>query len=93
MPTVRAPWSYLRQSIGSPAWTSGDEVLTNTHLSSGTGGYITPKNQRQWEFPISIDSMQVVNCHVFSSFGNVAGLTQSLRIRVWMDGLKRRPID
>jgi hypothetical protein len=92
-PTVRAPWSYLRQSIGAPAWSSGDTVAPNVHLDAGSGGRIGPRNQRQWEFPISIDSMQVVNCHIFSSFGVVSGLTQSLRFRVYMDGLKRRPID
>jgi len=91
-PQFRVPWSLVRQSIGAPAWTSGDQIAPLTNIAYGTAGNIKPQNQRKLELPIYIESQQVMFLRVFSAFGNVVGLTQALRLRIWMDGLKRRPV-
>ncbi len=91
-PQFRVPWSLVRQSIGAPAWTSSDQIAPFTNISYGTAGCIRPQNQRKLELPIYIESQQVMFLRVFSAFGNIAGLSQAMRLRIWMDGLKRRPV-
>jgi hypothetical protein len=91
-PQARSPWSYVRQSVGSPAWTSGDQIQAFTSFSYGTGGDIKPQNQRKLELPIYIEPQQVFYLKLSAPIGAILGLTQFLRIRVWFDGMKRRAI-
>lgn len=88
-PQYRSPWSYIGQAIGSPAWTSGD---TPAGVSIGTAGRITPANERRFQLPIYIENDRSMYMLLSSPAGAIGGLTQDLRIRMWLDGLKRRPI-
>ena len=91
-PAVRCPWSYLRQSIGSPAWGPGDAPTATDAISIGTGGTPSPTNQRRLEYPVRIAPQQVAYAQVTAPQGPIHGLTQSLRVRVYLDGIKRRPV-
>lgn len=91
-PQVRNPFSWLGQSIGSPGFMSGDAVAANTQLSYGTGGKISATNQRRFNLPVYIASDRVFYLEVRSFPGAIAGLSQSVRLRFYLDGLKRRPV-
>ena len=60
--------------------------------SQGTGGAIDARNQRRLELPIYIESQQVAFMKVSSPIGTITGLDQSVRLRWYWDGLKRRPV-
>lgn len=91
-PAVRCPWSYLRQSAGSPGWTPGDSPDGTAAISYGTGGTPSPTNQRRLEYPVRIAPQQVAYALVTAPQGPIVGLTQSMRVRVYLDGIKRRPV-
>lgn len=94
-PQARAPLSYYGQGIGSPAWGSGDAISTpptTTNFSYGTGGPVSPRNQRLWQLPIYIHSDRVMYVKLYTPIGQIVGLNQDWRMRVYMDGLKKRPV-
>lgn len=97
-PQARAPLAYYGQGIGAPAWGSGDALttpigaVTTTNLNYGTGGPVSPHNQRRWNLPIYIHSDRVMYARLHSPVGQIVGLNQSWRMRIWIDGLKRRPV-
>lgn len=91
-PMARAPLSYYGQGVGSPAWGTGDAVAVGVHISYGTGGRISPLNQRRWNLPVFIESDRVMFVHLHSPPGAVVGLGQNIRLRWYIDGLKRRPV-
>jgi hypothetical protein len=94
-PQARAPLSYYGQGVGAVAWGSGDQLNTGADVvnqSYGTAGYISPLNQRRWNLPIYVHSDRVMYAKLHSPVGQISGLSQDWRFRLYMDGLKRRPV-
>lgn len=89
-PQLRYTFSYLPQSVGAEAYSNGAAV--GNSVSYGTAGAIKPANQRRLELPINIESERQMYLKVFSPFGTVSELTQNVRLRFWLDGMKRRPV-
>jgi len=94
-PQVRAPLSYFGQGVGAVAWGSGDALNTGAeviNLSYGTGGPVSPMNQRRWQLPVYVHSDRVMFARLYSPVGQIVGLSQDWRFKGYMDGLKRRPV-
>lgn len=97
-PQVSAPLEYYGQGVGAVAFGSGDGLtiangaVTNLALDYGTGGPICPQNQRRWHLPIKIDADRDIYASLRTPEGTIRGLTQDWRLRVYLDGLKRRPV-
>jgi hypothetical protein len=94
-PQLRAPFSFIGQSAGTKSFSSTNNVgavANGAAYSQGTGGAIDARNQRRLELPIYIESQQVAFMKVSSPVGTIAGLDQSVRLRWYWDGLKRRPV-
>lgn len=103
-PMASAPLAYYSQSCGAAAFSSGDGLLvsiaqgggapniSNLALDYGTGGPVTPNNQRRWNLPIKIDADRDTYVGLRTPGGQIVGLDQSWRLRVYMDGLKRRAV-
>lgn len=97
-PQANAPLAYYGQGLGAPAYGSGDALTiaqgaaTSLQLNYGTGGCISPRNQRMWALPIYVHSDRVFRVEVNTPRGPIALLDQDYRMRVTCDGLKRRPI-
>jgi hypothetical protein len=91
-PQFRAPFSWIGQGPGAPAYTSGDGVAAGTAFSYGTAGCPSPKDQRTWQLPVFIQSDRVMYLQLASFPGAIADLTQDVRLRFYLDGLKRRPV-
>ncbi len=91
-PQFRAPFAWIGQSAGAPAYASGDAVAPGIAFSYGTGGEICAKNQRSLQLPIFIQSDRVMFLTMRSEYGAIADLTQDVRMRWYLDGLKRRPV-
>lgn len=98
-PVARSPLSWVGQGPGSPAFASGSAIAAATSFNHGSGGPVTPNNQRVFDMPIHIESDRVsfVRVQGFRSPGVGAtpaldAVTQSFRMRIYLDGLHRRPI-
>jgi hypothetical protein len=91
-PQFRAPFSWVDQGVGAPAYTSGDGVAAGVQFSYGTAGDISPKSQRRWMLPIFIASDRVFYVKLQSFPGAIVDLTQDVSLKVYLDGLKRRPV-
>ncbi|UCC73997.1 MAG: hypothetical protein JSV86_05420 [Gemmatimonadota bacterium] len=93
-PQFRAPFSYVGQGPGAPAWGTGDAVdaAAIVRPSYGTGGRPTPNNQRRFNLPIFIESDRTMYFHARSPNGVMANLSQDIRLRFYLDGIKRRPV-
>lgn len=91
-PQVRSPLSWIDQGVGAPAFGSGDQVTAGVAIGYGTAGPISPRSQRQWKLPIYIASDRVMSLTIKSAFGAITDQTQSVRMRWYLDGLKRRPV-
>ena len=91
-PQFRAPMSWIGQGPGAPAATSGDAIAAGLNLSYGTAGQPSPTDQRKWNLPIYVQSDRVLYLSMSSYPGAIADLTQDVRIRWYLDGLKRRPV-
>ena len=91
-PQFRAPMSWIDQGPGAPAYTSGDQPSAGVAVGYGTAGPISPRSQRQWKLPIYIASDRVMRLEVKSAFGAMVDQTQAIRLRWYLDGLKRRPV-
>jgi hypothetical protein len=92
-PQLRAPFSFIGQSAGTRSFSSTNAVgAAPLAYSQGTGGAVDARNQRRLELPIYIESQQVAFMKVSSPVGTIVGLNQSVRLRWYWDGLKRRPV-
>ncbi len=98
-PRVSAPLEYYGQHIGPTVATSGDALtqvgpapVNNIALDFGTGGPVSPHNTRRWHLPVKIDANRDMFVALRSPEGEIIGMDQDWRIRVYMDGLKRRPV-
>jgi len=91
-PQVRAPFSYYHQGIGPVVYGNGDSPGAGIAFSHGTGGYVRWASQRRFNFPVKIGGDRVMYLKTHSAFGAVAGLTQSVRLRWYLDGVRRRPL-
>jgi len=91
-PQFRAPLSWINQSVGSPAWASGDAVAANVEISYGMGGRISPAAQRRFTLPIYIEPDRAMQLRAFTPRGAVTSLGADVRIRWYLDGMKKRPV-
>ncbi len=97
-PQASAPLSYYGQGIGAVAYGSGDALaITNggataLNLNYGTAGPVSPHNQRLYQLPVVIHSDRVFNVRMSTPAGPLAGVDQDWRLRLYCDGLKRRPV-
>jgi hypothetical protein len=103
-PQIRAPFSYIGQGMGAVAYGSGDALsvnyapaggganVTSLAFSYGNSGMISPSNQRRFTLPVFIHSDTTLKAPFYTPNGPVRGLNQDWRLRITLDGLKRRPI-
>lgn len=98
-PVARSPLSWVGQGPGAMAQASGDSVAADVYVNYGTGGRSTPQNQRLWAMPIHIDSDRVFYVEVKSwqnpgpgATPRLDAVTQDFMLRIYLDGLHRRPI-
>jgi hypothetical protein len=102
-PQISAPFAYYGQSIGSPAYASGDAVdvavagSISMNFNYGTAGAVQPSNQRRWQLPVYIHSDRVFSAKMTSPIGppgTSAGrvLDQDVQLKFYLDGIKRRPV-
>lgn len=91
-PQARFPFSRVGQSIGSPAFASTQALTPATAFSYGTGGAMSASNQRRFQLPVYIASDRVFYLEIRSFPGAIADLSQAVRMRFFLDGLKRRPV-
>lgn len=91
-PQARNPFSWLGQSVGPVAYPSGDSVAAGVFLSMGTGGRVSAMNQRRLNLPVYIASDRVFYVEIRSFPGAIVGLSQAVSMRMYLDGLKRRPV-
>ena len=93
-PQLRAPMSYIGQSVGTKSFAQmgNTTTATITGFSAGNAGDVDARNQRRLELPIYIESQQVSFLKVTSPVGTSAGMDQAVRLRWYWDGLKRRPV-
>lgn len=100
-PAFGIPFEWLRQSIGTPVWVSGDAGAPVVRWDTGTGGEVSAQNQEVLRLPIYIGGFgrnaTVGNSMFFEGKfwnprgGAVAGLVQDGYLRFHLDGLGRRP--
>lgn len=97
-PMASAPFAYFGQGIGAVAYGSGDALAiangaaTSLNLNYGTGGSINPqRNQRAWDLPVEIAPDRVMYVRLRTPAGALA-VDQDWRLKIWLDGLKRRPV-
>ena len=91
-PQFRAPMSWIGQGCGPVAFGSGEQPVVTVAYASGTGGQVSPRNQRRLNLPIYIESDRVMYLRNSSPVGAIDGLSQDVRLRWYLDGLKQRPI-
>ena len=97
-PQASAPLAYYGQGVGAVAFGSGDALAianggaTALNLNYGTGGRVSPENQRRWQLPVTIHSDRVFYVKIHTPAGALAGEDQDWRLRIIADGLKRRPV-
>jgi hypothetical protein len=94
-PQIRAPLSYFGQGIGATAFGPGDALAAppaTINMDYGTGGAISPRNQRLYVLPVFIASDRVMKGKFWSPDGQIEGVSQSYRMRWYLDGLKKRPV-
>lgn len=91
-PQARFPFSRIGQSVGSPAFASSQALTATTAFSYGTGGKMSASNQRRFQLPIYIASDRVFYLEARSFPGAISDLSQDVRMRFHLDGLKRRPV-
>lgn len=96
-PQIETPFSYIGQSIGAPSFASGDLSAANI----GTAGEISAENQRIMKMPLYIGGFgahakpgnsQRFYIRLFNAGGGaVTDLDQDIRLRIYLDGLRKRP--
>lgn len=95
-PQARFPFSWLGQGVGPVYAASSQALNATTNFSAGTGGRVTPRNQRAWKLPIFIQPDQVFYVAVQSQRSprnaTAARCDQAVSMRLYIDGLNRRPV-
>lgn len=98
-PMASAPLEYYGQGCGAVAYGSGDALtvagpgITTVNLDYGTAGNINPVlNQRRWAMPVMVASDRVMYVKVTTPGGALANVTQDFRLKITLDGVKRRPV-
>ena len=91
-PQIRSPFSYVQQGVGPVTYTSGDAPAAGIAFTHGTGGDVTWSSQRRFAFPIKIGGDRVMYLKTSSPVGAITGLTQNVRLRWYLDGVRRRPL-
>ena len=76
----------------SAATASSQALTATTAFSYGTGGKMSASNQRRFQLPIYIASDRVFYLEARSFPGAISDLSQDVRMRFHLDGLKRRPV-
>jgi hypothetical protein len=92
-PQLRQTFSRIPQSVGAVAHGTSFGVVVNTAVvrDIGTGGAVSPKNQWLLALPIFMESDR--NFYLrFKSYRAIADLDQDIRLRFYLDGMKRRPV-
>jgi hypothetical protein len=94
-----APFEYYGQGLGAVAYPSGDSLAINLggpaslNLNYGTAGEINPmRNQRRWAMPVMVASDRVMYIKLTTPNGALTEVDQAWRLRVYLDGVKRRPV-
>lgn len=98
-PRIRETFGRLGQSVG--AHTIG--VVFNNFPQPlnppGTAGEVEVQNQRRYEEPIYIREQEVARVRLYApdgsvgaGFGPAAALMVPFRLRMYLDGLRRRPV-
>ncbi len=96
-PAARAPLSYINQGIGAVAWGSGDALgianggATSLNLNYGTGGPVSPSNQRMYAMQVFIQSDRTMSLKLATPAGAMP-VDQDWRLKFYLDGLKRRAV-
>lgn len=97
-PQARVPLSRIPQSVGpvvhgtTIAGLSAGPVLTLGARDYGTAGRVSSNNQWRWEIPVYIESDRVFYTRISTPEGALADMNQDIRMRIWLDGMKRRPV-
>jgi len=89
-PQARAPLARFAQGAGPVAAASSGPL--GAAWSSGTAGRPSPRHQRRWPMPIFVQSDRKVTVDVETPRGPIANLGQDVRLRLYLDGIKRRPV-
>lgn len=99
-PQYEIPFVWLCQSIGTKVFMS-DAGVTSVHLDYGTAGDLNADNQERLELPIYIggfgqtarpgNSMPFEGRFYNADNGAFSGLRQNVRLRLYLDGLAKRP--
>jgi len=95
-PQLRVPFSRIAQSVGpsihgTTLGTNGQAGFVVGGTDLGTSGRISANNQWRLEIPIYLEADRVFNVR-FSSPEALADMNQDLRLRCFLDGMKRRPV-
>lgn len=98
-PMAQAPVAYIGQGIGAVAYGAGDAFSGITagggstlNFNYGTGGEVHPKrNQRSFQLPVLVESDRVMYLHAYTPAGNLT-VDQDWQLRIYLDGLKKRPV-
>jgi hypothetical protein len=92
-PQLRQPFSGIPQSVGVVVHgTSYAEVVDSASAYDvGTGGRVSANNQWMLNLPIYIESDRnlYLQCKTYNT---MIDLNQAIRLRWWLDGMKRRPV-
>lgn len=99
-PMASAPLEYYGQGTGAVAYGSGDPLtvtglgpIGTINLDYGTAGDINPVlNQRRWAMPVMVASDRVMYAKLSTPGGALTNVTQDFRIKITLDGVKRRPV-
>jgi len=91
-PAVKAPFAYYHQGPGPWIFPSGDVLVSGVNYSHGTGGKPRYLNQRLFPFPVKIGNDRVMYLKVYAADNTVSGLDQDVKMRWYLDGVKRRPL-
>jgi hypothetical protein len=95
-PQARVPFSWIGQGVGPVSFTSSGSLGANINFSTGTGGRVSPKNQRSWKLPVFIQPDQVFYVQVKSERSprntTAERQDQAISMRLYIDGLNRRPV-
>lgn len=92
-PQFRAPLSWIGQGPGTHMFGVGPAPLAGVNISAGTAGEPSPRTQRKWELPIYIQSDRVMYLQLQTIRSDTETLQSvAIRMRFYIDGLKRRPV-
>ena len=88
-PQVRAPLGLLPSSVDAYLHSTVNYGNSNA-LDIGTNGPVSACSQWRYELPIMVESDRLIKLRTFSPTA-LLGLNQNIRIRWYLDSLKRRP--